>query len=446
MLNSKYLRLIKDTVTFLLIVFLAGCAVHSIHDRSYISHSIEDRTGHELRVTGKQGVFKLPDNVSIEDGLALDEAVAIALWNNAQFQVDIVELGFAHADLIEAGLLRNPVLSLLFPLGPKQLEAVLSLPIEFLWQRPQRVAAAKLDVEYVADNLIQHGLDLTRNVMIAYAELALARERAEILTKENAVSEEIAAIASARLKVGDISGLEEAAIRLEAARKKESSIRAARDARLAEERLKTLLGLNIQDKTLELSPVSVSIEYNFQPADLLNKAFAARPDLRAAELAIEASGKRIGWERSKILNLTSMLDANGEGKEGFEIGPGLLLEIPLFNQNNDKVKRAQVELERAARQYLAVKQRISQEVREAHTNCLAAQKALKVLQDDVIPYAETAHKSAEQAYSVGHISYLELLDHKSRFFDSLLRAAEAEAAVRRAEADLKYSVGFSPLK
>src|SRR5690242_6689209 len=75
----------------------------------------------------------IPPGLSIEDGLTPDEAVAIALWNNADFRVQLTDLGFARADLLEAGLLRNPVLSLLFPLGPKQLEATLRFPIEVLW-------------------------------------------------------------------------------------------------------------------------------------------------------------------------------------------------------------------------------------------------------------------------------------------------------------------------
>ena len=171
-------------ILILQIVFLAGCSVHSIHDSSYVSDSIHSRTGHNLNLTKEKGAFVLPDGVLLDDGLTGDEAVAVALWNNAQFQADIMELGFARADLVEAGLLRNPVFSLLFPLGPKQLEATLNLPLEFFWQRPKRVAAAKLNVESVADNLVQHGFNLTRDVMIAYAELVLARERSKIVSEE----------------------------------------------------------------------------------------------------------------------------------------------------------------------------------------------------------------------------------------------------------------------
>jgi cobalt-zinc-cadmium efflux system outer membrane protein len=427
-------------------MILTGCTVNMIHDESYVSDSIQTRTGHELRLEEeKEGIFKIPDNVSLEDGLTEEEAVAIALWNNAQFQADLVDLGFARADLIEAGLLKNPVLSFLFPLGPKQLEATLSLPIDFFWKRPKRVAAAKLDAEQVAGNLIQHGLDFIRDVLLAYAELVSSQERAKITEEESDLRSEIAIIASDRLKFGDISGLEESAFHLEAARALEALVYITRDAELAKERLRTLLGLGTEDIELKITPTLSSTEFNQQSSDLLAKAFAARPDLRAAEIAIEAAGYRLGWEQSKIFNITAVLDANGEGKEGFEMGPGLLMELPILNQNNGMISRAQAELTKAARQYLAVKHRIVQEVHEALNQYQSAQRALKILHTDILPGATMAADNATLAYSVGEMSYLELLYFRQQLLDSRLRKVEAEADVRRTETILKHSIGFDSL-
>ena len=432
------------SILVLQFLVLVGCTVSTIHDESYVSDSIRTRTGHNLRME-EEGLFKIPDTVKIEDGLTEDEAVAIALWNNAQFQADLVDLGFARADLIEAGLLKNPVLSLLFPLGPKQLEATLSLPIDFFWKRPKRVAAAKLNAEQVAYSLVQHGLNFVRDVMLTYAELVFARNRAKIVAEEAELRSEIAKIASDRLRVGDISGLEETAFQLAAARAQEASIRFDRDARLVKERFRTLLGLGLEEFTLELTPDFSSIEFQEQPSDLLTKAFAARPDLRAAEIAIEAAGYRLGWERSKIFSLTAQLDANGEGKEGFEMGPGLVMELPILNQNNGMVSRAQAELTKAARQYLAVKHRIIQEVNEAYAQYQAAMKALKILRVDILPSATAAADNAAAAYSIGEISYLELLDFRRQLINSRLRYVEAEADMRWAETRLKYSIGFDSM-
>ena len=422
--------------------FLAGCMVHSVHDASYVSKSLREKTGHELRLSPEKGPVTLPDGVSLDDGLTGGEAVAVALWNNAQFQADISELGFARADLIEAGLLRNPVLSLLFPLGPKQLEATLNLPIDFFWQRPRRILAAKRNVERIAEGLVQHGLNLSRDVLVAYTDLVLARQKEAILADEAEIQRETADIASVRLQAGDISGLEETAIRMEAARSREASIRSVRDARVAEEELKNLMGIGLEETELRLSPLPFFGESVQNPAGWLEMAFAARPDLRAAEIAIEEAGARLGWERSKILNLTAMLDANGEGKEGFEMGPGLQLELPLFNWNNGRIAKALAELDRASKQYTAVRQRIARDVNEARVKYFAALKALKILRDEITPSAEEAAANADKAYSAGEISYLELLEFRRGLLSSKLRQAEAAAELRRAEADLENSIGL----
>ena len=436
----------KKAFLVIMCVVLAGCSARSIYDRSYVSNAVGDRTGHSLREDDRPGTLKLPENITLSDGLTEDEAVAIALWNNAQFQADLSELGFARADLLDAGLLRNPVLSFLFPLGPKQLEATLNLPVEALWQRPKRVAAAKLNVERVAENLVQHGLNFTRDILTAYANLLFARQRAGIMEEEAAFQKEIAAIASARLKAGDISELEETAFRLEAAQAAEASVRSARDAQIAEAQLKILLGIGMDKVEIRLTPSPFIDEKQYKTFDLQTAAFASRPVLRAAELGLEAAGKRLGWERSKVFNLIATLDANGEGKEGFEMGPGFQLELPILNQNQGKISRAQEELKQAAHQYTAVKHQIVQEVIEAASQYQAAQQSLKISRSDILPAAGTAVKNAEKAYAVGAISYLELLNFKQQLSNARLREAEAEAELRKAEANLKHSTGFKPFE
>ena len=68
----------------------------------------------------------------LDDGLSQDEAIALALWNNAQYQADLAALGFAHADLLEANMLSNPVFSILFPVNPKFLETALDILLDVL--------------------------------------------------------------------------------------------------------------------------------------------------------------------------------------------------------------------------------------------------------------------------------------------------------------------------
>ena len=109
----------------LVLFFLTSCASRTVFNRQYISDKIKDQSGFSLPDQFSDSLI-IPQGVVIDNGLTEDEAVSIALWNNPQLQVDLSVLGFARADLIEARMLPNPVFSLLFPLGPKQLEFTLS--------------------------------------------------------------------------------------------------------------------------------------------------------------------------------------------------------------------------------------------------------------------------------------------------------------------------------
>ena len=441
---------------------LGGCASRSSQVSTQVSKKIEDRTGHGLN-PNSQSSFALPPGVNLSDGLAEDEAVAVALWNNAAFQADLTALGFARADLIEAGQLRNPMLTLLLPWGPKQLEFTASLPLEVFWQRPRRVAAAKVDLERVAESLVQTGLNLVRDVRVAHAEVTLADDRARVASESLRQRTDVAQIVEAKLRLGDISELETSAARLDARQAEELAARTNSEAKLAKDRLRFLLGMGASDTTFDLvasTPISVtgsesttrnmiaSVQAvsNLQATDqrlndLLRQAFAARPDLRSAELAIEAAGKRAKWERSKIFSISAILDANAKGSEGFEAGPGLQAELPILNRNKGGISRAEAEIERAARQYVAARHRIVLEVQEAYRQLLQSRETLASVRTQILPQIEEDIRISQKAYAAGDVAYLFVLETSRRLYDARFQEADASAALRRATAQLERAVG-----
>jgi hypothetical protein len=59
----------------------------------------------------------------------------------------------------------------------------------------------------------------------------------------------------------------------------------------------------------------------------------------AAELAVEADGKRACRERSKIVALGLMPSSKGVGSYGIRTGPGLAADVPLFQRNQAVIRR-----------------------------------------------------------------------------------------------------------
>ena len=89
-----------------------GCAsVSPERGHDQVSTLIGERTGHKTR--WEKGP---PDDAQLADwvrsvtaqGLTRDRAVEIALVNNPSLQATYEELGISQADMVQAGLLRNP--------------------------------------------------------------------------------------------------------------------------------------------------------------------------------------------------------------------------------------------------------------------------------------------------------------------------------------------------
>jgi cobalt-zinc-cadmium efflux system outer membrane protein len=407
-----------------------------------IADAIRAGTGAAARVEGTPAA-SLPAAAQTGDGLSREDAVAVALWNSAAFQVSVSQLGFARADLIDAGMIANPVLSLLFPIGPKQLEATLRWPIEILWERPRRVAAARPSFEAAAKQLVQSGLDLALSVRVAYADLALAVDRQGLATEAAAILQRIDTLTQSRLAVGDVAELEARAARVDADRSAQDAERLGHDVTIARERLRLLLGLAPDDRALERLRTSPEPERCGSSADLLRRALAARPDLRAAELTVEAAAARLGWERSRVLTFTAVLDANGHGRDGFEAGPGADFSLPIFNRNQAGRLRGQAELQRASAAYVLLQQQVGLDVREASILFDQARQSRLVWRDRIVTPLRANLADAEESYAAGESSYLFVLESGRGLIDARVREREIEADEQRAQARIERAAGVA---
>ncbi len=206
----------KLPILVALAVGLAGCAARAPNLPPVVPDGIEKRTGHPVRPLEQRPDGALPAGVSLADGVTEEEAVAVALWNNAKLAADLAGLGVARADLIEAATWRNPTLQMLFPVGLKPFELALTYPLEVFWQRPKRMEAARKQWDQLAESLVQNGLDTARDARQAQAALVQAQERARVAREAADLGRQIAQLTEARLRAGDISELDADMVRARA--------------------------------------------------------------------------------------------------------------------------------------------------------------------------------------------------------------------------------------
>lgn len=417
----------------LLLVTLCGCATPS-RNRAWVADELQRRTGATIATEDQ----KSPP-VVLADGLDEDEAVALALWQSPTYGADLMRLKAATADFAAASRIDNPRLSLLAPIGAITAAASLVAPLTSLFGLEPRTRAADLVVSSVASSLVQSGLDLVRDVRTAHVDAIVAKRRLVVLEGLYATARDVARIARVRADAGETNPSEALALEAEAALALDELARGERDVVLTRARLANLLG-----ETTSALPKLVSDRSAPRRvpalAALLQVAQRGRPDVQAAKLEMEGAAARAGWERSRVVGLSLQTDLQWDTtKVGARVGG--VVDLPVFNQNQGGVGRAEADVQAAHSRAIALAQQVSLEVATARTNLLLASRSLARYQDHILPPLEAALAAQTRRFRRGDDSFLIVLDAQRRLGTARLREVELDADVRRARVTLERAVG-----
>lgn len=423
-------------------VVTAGChSLPAVCDRDCVSQKLSARTGHGLLSETGCGQVVYPNGASLSDGLTEEEAVLIALWNNAAFLEQLVDWKIAHGDLVQAGLLPNPEVFYVAGAPDKPFRYAVDVPLEALWLRPIRIAAAERESYRVCERLTQAGLDLIRDVRQGYADLQLARGRLRVAEQAEELRLRITKFAAARLDGGDASPQEVATAKIDALQAKQDVARIRQDVALAEERLRNLLGLTDDRTPLNPTDPAPVTRGEFDANVLSAEAVSTRPDYLAVVQAADAAAERLRLAKAGWFRFLGIADATNGIRSGHEFGGGFRVTLPIFNHNEGAIARAEAEWEKLCRQQQTIHNQIVLEVRQAHLRYAQAKAELEVLDRETRPEVTAAIQRASAAYRDGDVGYIVVLQTTRQLIDTELRQEQLHAELRRAWAELERSVG-----
>ena len=218
--------------------------------------------------------------------------------------------------------------------------------------------------------------------------------------------------------------------------------RAERDAELAVQRLRYVLGLQLADYAFEPAESTALPQLRYDVNTLVDEAVSSRADLRAIQLAVGAAERRAELASRSIWQITGLLpDINGQGRKGFEAGPGLQMLIPIFHQNQGEVAQALADAARLRRQYVNQRDMAAFEVQAAHIQVLQAMQDLEIWNSQVVPQSIEAVASARAALQEDGVALALVLDTTRQWITARQRELESRAQLRRAVAELERSVG-----
>lgn len=284
---------------------LAGCSSDSSRiadDREHLDGLLGDRVGLELP-DARADEQAIEDAVRALLSASLDEqrAVKIAVLNNRNVRARLADLGVASWDLVQAGLVHNPVFALdaKFNGGHTQIEVGLMQPFIDLFFLSARKIIAEAEFEATRSDIASELVRLSYDVRRAFVRVQAAQRVLQLDDSRASTAEAASQLMQDLHAAGNVTALSPAFEALESARAQLARQRSVNELQEARESLSTLMGLwgDALDWILEGAlpdPSAASV-----PADLEQLCLAVSFELSATHAEATAQARRAGisgWE------------------------------------------------------------------------------------------------------------------------------------------------------
>lgn len=429
---------------------LAACAtVDPTRDTAEINHLLIDRGAPSL---GWEANGTAGDDVLVQRWLAqpmsADLAVRMAMVRSPRLQEQYAELGLVRADVLEAIQIANPRigasrLSLEDGAG-EQLTYGLSAPLIDLLVLPSRVRLARLENQRARYQIAAAVLDVSLDVEAAWYTFVGAQQVAEMRA---AVAEALDVSADLSQRYFDAGNITELQLNRELAAASSARIDAARaavEARMARLALNTLIGLRGSETDWNAGvvlPLPVATEDD--PAELRRMAETSSLGLLAArqEAEISASAARI-TRNFRLLGDTSIGYEREEEIDGSRIsGPTLDLELPVFNQGQARVARADAQLRLARARLARVELMSGSGIDLAAERVRVLSDIVRIHRQSLVPQRETVTVRSQEEQNFMLIGVFDVIQAKTQEYDAYQSYLESVRDYWLARIELMRLVG-----
>jgi cobalt-zinc-cadmium efflux system outer membrane protein len=431
-------------------VFLAGCAtVRPQAAFDDVEQTLDARTN--ARVVWRTGADEdAAADASVDSllvrPLTADAAVQVALLNNRRLQATYENLGVAQADLVQAGLLANPIFGAgaMFPLeesGAPDLRFSVAFDFLSVFFLPLRRAVAQSAYEAarlrVASEVLGFAADTRSMFYRAQADAArLALQRAVVENAEAAY--EAALLLREAGNVPAVDLLAEQA-RFEQARL--DLVSAEAQTVESRERLARQMGVFGEAAAFTLAgaipPVSDDPLDADDLANLEARTVEANLALAAARQDVLTFGRRLGLQKPETLIPEFHAGAELEREEGeWELGPDVEIALPLLDQGQARIARARAELRRRQARYYALGVEARSAARTLAQRLVAARTTALQYQTVVLPLRAELTAQTLRQYNAMQTGVFGLLQVQQMEVEANRRYLDRLAAYWRARIDV----------
>jgi cobalt-zinc-cadmium efflux system outer membrane protein len=395
----------------------------------------------------------------------VDELVRSGIAQNKDLLSLRERIAEAQGLVKQAGVRPAPMLDLrgvtgkpLGTRGEEQYGAEYSQPIETFGKRAKRVQVASFDVGQAEAELQERSSELAYEIRAGVAERCAELQKLKLLDDLGKVNQDALRLTEARVREGDVAPLESNLLRVEINRA--LVLKVSAQGRLASDELnlRKLVGLRPDQPFPLLAPESPSGD----TLDALKaKALQARSDLRAAQLQEEQN--RAGIDLAKA-NAKPDVDLSAGYTKQYSQFDGLFgqtstgapapirdrvdilnfgVTIPLRTTRSGRgdiqAATARTSGAQLRREYL--ERSIPLEVEAAYQRWSAARSSLDLLHNGVIDPSIANLDVIREAYTLGQLRLLDVLNQQRQLVDTELAYIDAQADAARTWAEVERAIG-----
>ena len=447
---SKLTRALAIVAT----AILTGCASTSAQPAfKDVAQSVEARSGHKVRWNqdteadreAEQAIDRL-----LAGDLTADAAVQVALLNSPALQGRLEELAIAQADLVQAGLLRNPVFTFgrtawdgehispnLFAAVEQDFLDLITLPLR------KRVAAAELEATKL--EVGDHVLELASRVREGFY---MAQAAEQVLAMRNLVDEAAGTSAELARRQHEAGNMSDLALNTELGLSAQTTLdrkRSEGDAIVARESLNKLMGTwgprtawKMPKRLPELPSEEPSLDR------LESAAIGQRLDIAAARRNIQAMGyalslaKTTRWTGTVNVGVeTGRLRHNNK----FSFGPSVMLSIPLFDQRQAQIARLEAFKRQAESELRGMSVDVRADVRSSRARVSTARGVVEHYGKVIVPLRENVVRFSQEQYDAMLLGVYQLILAKQNEYAAYREYIDALRDYWIARSDLERATG-----
>lgn len=373
-------------------------------------------------------------------------AVQMALLRSPRLQQEYARLGLIRADVKEAIQIANPRLTASRHSGGGIVETTmgLAMPLVDLLVLPSRVRLAKADHERAKHEIAASILAVTVDVEAAWYEYVAARQIADMRSTVARGMVTSADLAQRFFEAGNISELQLKQEQAAASQARIDAARAQADAQLGRLKLNTLIGLSGDDGEWAVSaqlPVPVEQEDAADALQSLSRntnlqLMAARQEVVVMEGLVKTT------RRFRLLGATAIgVESDKEPPIQRLWGPAVDLELPIFNQGQARVARAEALLAQSRARLAEVELAAGNAVRLGAERVRVLRDVVDTHRTALIPQRESVVARSQEQQNYMIIGVFELIQAKRQEYDAYQSYLEAIRDYWLARTDLMRAVG-----